>query len=212
MNCQQAEQLFNAYLDGDLAALLRDELDAHRLHCTECRQELALLEVAGHVIASDVKSAPAALSSDFTNRLIACVEKPQPQTVQRFRYPRWLYIGGSLAAAACILMAFTVFFGGPEPQVAGVKITNPNPIVADDESLVKELDSAADSIVDRVESTWTTRAESAHSLIEFSQMSLLQILDQFDVEEKASRTDVFESLPESFDELAPTNSDDIEDL
>ena len=46
ITCQHARHLFDSYLDGELSANLQTELHAHRLNCTSCQNELALLEAA----------------------------------------------------------------------------------------------------------------------------------------------------------------------
>ncbi|RME38576.1 MAG: anti-sigma factor, partial [Planctomycetota bacterium] len=53
MRCEDARQLFDAYLDGELSASLRTELKAHCVHCPACRHELAVMELACHLVASD---------------------------------------------------------------------------------------------------------------------------------------------------------------
>jgi hypothetical protein len=102
MNCDQAQNLFDAYLDGELSGSLAAELGAHQLNCGVCRRELALLEVAGHVIAADV-DAPS-LDEEFTNRLLACAARDSRAW---YRPRRWmLYAGPALAAAACLAVMF----------------------------------------------------------------------------------------------------------
>ncbi len=66
MNCEQARNLFDAFLDQSLSGSLATEFGAHRLACNQCRRELALLEVAGHVIAAD-SEAPL-IGDEFTDR------------------------------------------------------------------------------------------------------------------------------------------------
>lgn len=118
MLCEQAEQLFDAYLDGELSDALATELGAHRLKCPNCRRALALLEVTGHIIGSDKE--PAGLSELFSDRLLACVDDQKSQRTVKLR--RALYIAGPVAAAALIVLAFAGFFDGRGvAKVAGVK-------------------------------------------------------------------------------------------
>ena len=53
LSCRDARNLFDAHLDGELSAALEMELNVHRVNCAACRHDLALLEVAGDVIATD---------------------------------------------------------------------------------------------------------------------------------------------------------------
>ena len=122
MRCEQARQLFDAYLDGELSPALETELGTHRLRCASCRRELALLEVTGHVLRLDGDAPP--LSDDFTDRLLRCVDRSPGQRFARFR--RWVYIGAPMAAAAMIALAFLgVFDGRRTSKVAGVQEVNP---------------------------------------------------------------------------------------
>jgi hypothetical protein len=115
MNCEHARQLFDAYLDGELSPSLATELGAHRLRCPDCRRDLALLEVTGHVVAHD--RAPAQLSEAFSDRLLSCT-----RTHQRDARRTWLsrlYVAGPLAAAAVVVLALLGVFDRRNPRVAG---------------------------------------------------------------------------------------------
>ncbi|MFQ5462684.1 MAG: anti-sigma factor family protein [Phycisphaerae bacterium] len=122
MRCDQAIKLFDAHLDGELAPSLEMELAAHRFNCPQCRRQLALLEVAGHVIESDAEP-PAALDDAFTDRLLACVDEQRPHAVQRA--VRWIYLAVPLAAAAVICFAFLGAFDRGDVIVAGKSMVNP---------------------------------------------------------------------------------------
>lgn len=99
------------------------ELGAHRLKCASCRRELALLEVTGHIIRSD--AAANKLEGDFTDRLMQCVQTPRQRRLAVLR--KSLLVGGPLAAAAVIVLAFAGFFDGRGPSmVAGAREVNPH--------------------------------------------------------------------------------------
>lgn len=117
MNCEHAQQLFDAYLDGELSTSLATELGAHRLRCSECRRALALLEVTGHVLASDVDIVE--LKEGFEDRLLACVGR---RTSWRQRFRKTLYVAGPLAAAAVIALAFLGAFDRNAGRWAGKKV------------------------------------------------------------------------------------------
>src|SRR5512143_2502532 len=99
MICSECEQLFDAYLDGQLAGSLRLEFDAHRLRCRHCQQTLAMLEAVGHVISSD-SQAPE-LSGDFTSRVMRQIEQPH---VVRWPMPRVALVLGAVAQIAAVLV------------------------------------------------------------------------------------------------------------
>jgi len=122
MDCKQAEQLFDAYLDGELSPSLSTELGAHRLQCANCRRSLALLEVTGHIVSSDRE--PVSLEPEFTDRLLACVDERENGVWAKWRHR--LYVGAPLVAAAVIVLAFAGFFDGSrEKKVAGEQEINP---------------------------------------------------------------------------------------
>ncbi len=204
MNCEQARNLFDAYLDGELSPAMETELGAHRLACSDCRHELALMEVVGQVITVDEPVEPG-LTDAFTDRLLACLDRGQ-SSGGVFRMGRWKTAGSLLAVAAAVAVTLTLWLSGPAPKVLGVKRVKP--------SEPAELDRAADSFVDHVQSTWTQRADNAQDLLHFGEMTIMQILDRLGIDDATPRTAPFEVMPDSFDELAPgeSNADDIEDL
>ncbi|MCA9249950.1 MAG: zf-HC2 domain-containing protein [Phycisphaerales bacterium] len=105
MNCEQSQNLFDAYLDNSLTGTLATEFGAHQLACSHCRRDLALLEVAGHVVASD-NEAPL-LDDEFTSRLVECAtSKPAKRPL---KFSRALWVGLPAALAACLTLV--VLFG-----------------------------------------------------------------------------------------------------
>ena len=114
-----------------------------------------------------------------------------------------------------VAIALTVWLSKPGVHVAGERIQDIARIEERDARIEPEADfeQSADSLVRQIESTWNKRAESAQSVIEFGQIGILQILDQFKVDEPSRPAGTFDALPESLDELAPAvESDDIEEL
>ncbi len=111
MNCVQAEQLFDAYLDGQLGGSLRLEFDAHRLRCRRCQQTLAMLESVGTLIATDSVHPP--LSPDFTDRVMARIAHRSAQRRRPLR--RLLLVAGAVSQAAAVL-AFVLYWLPPKPR------------------------------------------------------------------------------------------------
>lgn len=227
MRCEQARQLFDAYLDGELSPALKTELGAHRVRCAQCRRALALLEVSGHVIQSDVD--PVEVCEGFSDRLLACVETSQQRWTHRTR--RALYLAGPLAAAAVITLAFLGVFDGREPMVAGEKVEVPaaaqpdpsiQPLVVE-----AEVDADADATLAgeppledwlaRTRDNMSSKLESGQSLQRYMDLTILQWID---ILNSATHTSAGEShLPGSDDrtqpadeEVDPVDEDGIEDL
>ena len=134
MQCEQARQLFDAYLDGELSPALATELGAHRLRCAECRRALALLEVSGHILSSDHD--PVSLSAGFEDRLLSCMDRRAVPWLRRAR--RGLYVAVPLAAAAVVALAFLGVFDPNRGEVAGLEEERVAPREVEDPAAVFE--------------------------------------------------------------------------
>lgn len=113
MDCDQARNLFDAFLDGELSPSLATELASHRLTCEDCRRALALMEVVEQVVKCDEDIEPIGLCEGFTDRLLACIEQPEAKRAPLLSH-RWLAFGVPLAAAA--LLAFLLMIPGRGPE------------------------------------------------------------------------------------------------
>lgn len=141
MNCWDAEQLFDAYLDGQLSATLRLELDAHRLRCSRCRQALAMMDACVHVMAHDD---PPALSDDFTSRVMAAIGERQAAPVllkpaQGWFTPARRRIAFAAMAQAAAVVLFVSLWPGTAPS---------RPIAADPGSHAKAAAAGDRSTID----------------------------------------------------------------
>lgn len=115
MNCSQAETLFDAFLDGELSGALRLEFDAHRLRCTTCQKKIAMLEAFEQVVAA--APAPAALSSDFTDRVMARLAAGPPRA--RASHRRITLIGAAVLQAAAVVAFALLWPRGERPSAHG---------------------------------------------------------------------------------------------
>jgi Putative zinc-finger len=194
MDCKQAEQLFDAYLDGELSGTLSTELGAHRLQCANCRRALALLEVTGHIVSADRE--PESLSPDFTERLLACVDEQENSVWVRWQHR--FYVGAPLAAAAVIVLAFAgVFDGTREGKVAGKKEINsalrsdaPVPVVEDDEAVEPADEAALSDWFRRTEENVKSKKQSGESLQRALDSTLEQVLDVLENEAGSTPADI----------------------
>lgn len=132
MDCDQARNLFDAFLDGELSPSLATELSSHRLTCEDCRRALALMEVVEQVVKCDDDLEPIGLCEGFTDRLLACIDQPDLKRAPLFSR-RWLSIGAPLAAAALLAFFLMVPGRGPEEHHVLGKIQGgepePGPVV-----------------------------------------------------------------------------------
>lgn len=226
MQCEQARQLFDAYLDGELSASLATEVGAHRVRCAECRRALALLEVGGQIMASDRDAV--SLRGDFADRLLACMEAPAVRWTHRFR--RTLYIAGPLAAAAVIALAFLGVFDSRDTRVAGEKsirkdrtdseVARPLPDPPVEERLPEagyRDEGWLEEWVKQTQQNMAAKRQSGESLQQVLDLTILQLLDTLerakDVspgEDHLPGADV--PVPLTRPEAVPTSSADVEDL
>jgi hypothetical protein len=145
LTCEDARNLFDAHLDGELPLTLATELNAHRLRCPRCRHELAVLEVAGEVIAAD--DTTPALDDEFTSRLLSCVSSRQ--TPRQLRQRRLLRIGTrALAAAACVAIVVG-YLNRPRPRVAGFRYTDPKVVAHEREPQAMPRDMVEGAVQER---------------------------------------------------------------
>ena len=229
MHCEQARQLFDAYLDGELSPALATELGAHRVNCPECRRALALLEVSGHIIASD--DDPVSLREDFAGRLLGCMDAGNVRWIHRVR--RTLYIAGPLAAAAVIALAFLGVFDRHDTRVAGEKKeAMVAPVVVETRSdgaseqpagagfdANPDVERALEEWVERTQKNLNTKLESGEKLRECFDLTILQWLDIINSTSDApGGEDHFpgadRQLNPDADETVPTDTDtdEVEDL
>ena len=222
MRCSDARQLFDAYLNGELPPAMATELGAHRVQCAQCRRDLALLEVSGHIVGSD--DSGVALSDAFTDRLLACVESPGSQRMRRIRNA--LYAAGPLAAAAVIVLAFLgVFDGRGETKVAGIAVESSEvQRLAIDPRIVSEAPVSQESDPDAVPANVETNAIAAdsptkglrgESIQQALDLTVLQLLDILEEAEEASGLD--QNLLETEEPIPPSRDPEkldppVEDL
>lgn len=196
MRCEQARQLFDPYLNGELSTPMATELHAHRVKCAACRRELALLEVSGHVLKAD--DDPVQLDVNFTDRLIACVDSPR----SRWSAPlRWsAYVGAPLAAAAVVAMAFLgVFDAGSNGKVAS-EVTSIEavlgeppvpPVLADApvEPAVSNRSHPLDAWFHEVQADTDAKRRNGPVMQDTLDLTILQLLDILEDAKKANSTD-----------------------
>ncbi len=115
INCEQAQHLFDSYLNDELSASMVAEVDAHRLECAACRHQLTLMEACGNVIRLDAcEPRP---SADFTDRLMAILD--EEKTSRRWLgISRNMKVAGGLLGVAATIAAVVVFYPVEAPTDA----------------------------------------------------------------------------------------------
>lgn len=220
MRCEQARQLFDAYLDGELSGALATELGAHRVKCPDCRRALALMEVSGHIVASDRD--PVMLHGQFADRLLACTDRKPVRSWDRLR--RGLYIAGPLAAAAVVALAVLGVFDRPVRFAGEWEKGQPRPDVSPPERSA-EAPETGRSLDEHLLEEWlketrenlAVKVESGESLQRHFELTISQMLDILKQAREASDgTDHVPGadgqVPASPPEPAPADDEDVEDL
>jgi hypothetical protein len=106
MNCSEAEQFFDAFLDGELAGSLRLEFDAHRLRCPACQQKLAMVEACEHILARD--SRVPTPRHDFTDRVMKAIS--QRRVIKLHARRRRIAIAASILLPAAMIGLFAILW------------------------------------------------------------------------------------------------------
>lgn len=134
MHCNQADNLIDAYMDGELIGELKDALDHHAAGCADCRARIDRERGLRDALAALPVEGP---GTDFFERALTAARQDQDQaqdasTVIRRRWTA--RFGGALAAgfvvwfAAGLLLKAPVFT--PEPALPDVAISmgQPTPV------------------------------------------------------------------------------------
>jgi len=104
--CQSIDTLSMAFLDDELAAEERRELELHLLDCTSCRHhvdgERADLELVRKALVAP--PAPALLKARIARALDA--EDAASARIERRRWSQWLLPGSAMLAAAAAILVF----------------------------------------------------------------------------------------------------------
>jgi len=113
ITCSDTRRLFDRYLDDQLSPSLQAELHAHVVHCSDCQNELAILEACGDVVRLDRREP--VLSVSFTDRVMAARRAQVVAKAPRSR--RLVYaVGMPMAAAASVVLAFLLSIQGVTDQ------------------------------------------------------------------------------------------------
>lgn len=220
MRCEQARQLFDAYLDGELSGALATELGAHRVKCPECRRALALMEVSGHIVASDRD--PVMLHGEFADRLLACADLKPARSWDRLR--RGLYIAGPLAAAAVVALAVLGAFDRPVRFAGKLEKGQPRPDVSPTERPPEAPDTGR-SLDEHLLEEWlketrenlAAKVESGESFQRHFELTISQMLDILKQAREASDgadhiPGADGRVPASAPQPTPADDEDVEDL
>ena len=116
MNCDIADELRNAYVDGELDLITEVDLEKHIAACTDCTREIKALR--------DLRDSFADLSlrfeasAELRNNVRSVVPTTAPAQVQRRARPTWIRWMPAFATAAALMfvIAFLVFRTGPSNE------------------------------------------------------------------------------------------------
>jgi hypothetical protein len=114
--CESIDTLAMAYLDGELAAEERHELEAHLCECAACRSHVDT-ERDEHEVVRKALTAPPAPDM-LRARLVRALDAEDK--VQRRRWTQYLLPGSAMCAAAAAVAVFVGVNPNSAPQVSPV--------------------------------------------------------------------------------------------
>lgn len=171
MNCAEFEQLMDAYLDGELSGSLRLEFDAHRLRCRRCQLSVAMMESVGDVLMLD--HPPAGLSEDFTENVMARIERRRPLSIRMRGLRVALVAGGLLQAAAVLLLAIGLpswLSTKPTSEASNELASGHKRIISEIEQIPDRVDQHEayyDYVVSRVQGALSNLAADGTTLVRY---------------------------------------------
>ena len=120
MNCEEADRFLDPYLDGELEAAQRTELEQHLAECQECRQKLEQLRQFRAFFTANAPHYPsppglkakvlARLEAEKKSKIIALIRQP------------WLYAAALLVI--CFSLAWLLLVPNREKNLADQAVAN----------------------------------------------------------------------------------------
>ena len=126
--CKSIDTLSMAYLDDELAAEERHELEAHLLECASCRAHLESERADLSMVRRALAVPPA---SDMLRARIGKALDQEERVGARRRFGQWLLPGSALAAAAAAIAVFVGMQAPARQPVVAVPNVTTN-VVRDD--------------------------------------------------------------------------------
>lgn len=115
MKHQRIQKQLSAYLDNELAPIMRQEVDDHLRDCQECVDMLADFKQNRQRIAALVHPAPS-----MKNVVLAKIQEAAPQNKLLSILRRWVFrpftVGATAFSTVCLVVAFFIFTYSPAPQ------------------------------------------------------------------------------------------------
>ena len=114
MNCKELEDLLSPYLDGELDAAQRADVEQHLPGCPDCQRALKDLQVMHQAL-----QAPALRhhASDTLQQRIKNKLRDADARAQRAMWPRWTAVAATVVVAATLTWNFMPHGGAPAPEV-----------------------------------------------------------------------------------------------
>ncbi len=107
MKHEEAFDLLTAYLDGEITAAQRREIDAHLATCRICPKELEVLRRAQETLRHGLRSSAAGVDPppEAWQQLQPALEAGRPSLLFLFRRRRWRIVATVLIIAVLVLLA-----------------------------------------------------------------------------------------------------------
>jgi len=113
MNCDIADELRNAYVDGELDLITEVDLEKHIAACTDCTREIKALRDLRHSFADlSLRFEASAEIRDNVRSVLPSASHQPDQVGVRRTWVRWMPVFAT-SAALTLVIAFLVFRSGP---------------------------------------------------------------------------------------------------
>jgi len=120
MNCEQAQPLLDAYLDGELEPEKKAQVEQHIAGCAECAAALARLRRLQELFIAKAPHYPA--PPELRNKILAGLEAEKRRRFMALARLPWLCAGALLILSICL--AWPHFFPNRESRVAHQAVSN----------------------------------------------------------------------------------------
>jgi anti-sigma factor (TIGR02949 family) len=120
MNCEEADRFLDAYLDGELDAAQRTELEQRLADCPECRQKLERLRQFRAFFTANAPHYPA--PPELRSKVLARLEVQRKSNIIALVRQPWLYAAALLIVS--LGLAWHTFFPNQENQIANQAAAN----------------------------------------------------------------------------------------
>ena len=111
VNCQDMDRLLTAYLDAEVGAAQRRDIEEHLGRCVPCGHRAKAEGTARRVLMVRAKSLSPPAPAALRERCAALAPRARPASLRWWTMPGWLRAGVASATAAALVFAVVLTYG-----------------------------------------------------------------------------------------------------